>query len=276
MEERIQMIKPRPQRLPKPAKPPKLPEVQFSDDGPLRYLHLDSPWIQGAMHMAKPYHLELEYIQRMMAWLLFIEPDQVPGLHAMQLGLGAASLTKSCRKTLGMRTTAVELNERVIHACRIWFKLPADDSLLTVLQADAGHEIAQPRWHNQVDALQVDLYDEDAACPVINTTEFYAHCKAALTDQGCMTVNLFGTKQRNPQSLDLIAQVFGVDAVWVFQPTKDGNTVVLAQRQSSGLPLDNWQAILQPIWQARAEVIESQWGLPAKQWLRALRPMKGL
>ena len=38
------------------------------------------------------------------------------------------ALTKFCRKTLGMRTTAVELNPQVVAACRGWFKLPADDA----------------------------------------------------------------------------------------------------------------------------------------------------
>jgi spermidine synthase len=37
-----------------------------------------------------PYEIDLEYVQRMMAWLLFVEPTSVATRHAMQLGLGAA------------------------------------------------------------------------------------------------------------------------------------------------------------------------------------------
>ncbi len=54
-----------------------LPEVSVSDDGEVRHLHLGTPWIQGSMRIDDPSHLELEYIQRMMAWLLFMEPGVV-------------------------------------------------------------------------------------------------------------------------------------------------------------------------------------------------------
>ena len=49
-----------------------LPEVSVSDDGEVRHLHLGTPWIQGSMRVAAPFDIELEYVQRMMAWLLFV------------------------------------------------------------------------------------------------------------------------------------------------------------------------------------------------------------
>jgi len=64
-----------------------LPEVNFSDYGDTRYLHLGTPWVQGSMNIEKPFDIDLEYVQRMMAWLLFVDIDQVNKLHAMQLGL---------------------------------------------------------------------------------------------------------------------------------------------------------------------------------------------
>ena len=63
-----------------------LPEVNFSEDGDIRYLHLASPWIQGSMLIDKPYDIELEYVQRMMAWLLFMPPLEVPGLVQVAAG----------------------------------------------------------------------------------------------------------------------------------------------------------------------------------------------
>src|SRR6218665_1848296 len=71
-----------------------LPEVSVSDDGEVRHLHLGTPWIQGSMRIAQPFEIELEYVQRMMAWLLFADPAQVSKGHAMQLGLGAGAITK--------------------------------------------------------------------------------------------------------------------------------------------------------------------------------------
>ncbi|TAG36559.1 MAG: spermidine synthase, partial [Polaromonas sp.] len=67
-----------------------LPEVNFSDYGDVRYLHLGSEWVQGSMLLDAPYDIELEYVQRMMAGLLFMATLDVPKKHAMQLGLGSA------------------------------------------------------------------------------------------------------------------------------------------------------------------------------------------
>jgi spermidine synthase len=75
-----------------------LPEVNFSDYNGVRCLHLGTEWVQGSMKLDDPYEIELEYVQRMMAWLLFVEPDSVPTRHAMQLGLGAGALTKFCHE----------------------------------------------------------------------------------------------------------------------------------------------------------------------------------
>jgi spermidine synthase len=245
------------------TKTPPLPEVNFSDWGDIRYLHLGTEWVQGSMKLDAPFEIELEYVQRMMAWLLFVEPSSVMGRHAMQLGLGAATLTKFSRKTLRMRTTAIELNPQVVAACRGWFKLPADDAKLEVVIADAALEIRKPKWHGTVDALQVDLYDHEAAAPVLDSESFYADCRALLTDEGCMTVNLFGRSSSYERSLEKIAAAFGADAVWAFKPTREGNTVVLAQRTPSAPK----RAVLAD----RAQTIQTRWSLPAPKWLRVFK-----
>ena len=86
-----------------------LPEVNFSDYNGVRCLHLGTEWVQGSMKLDDPYEIELEYVQRMMAWLLFVEPTQVATRHAMQLWLGAGALTKFCRRQLRMKTTVIEI-----------------------------------------------------------------------------------------------------------------------------------------------------------------------
>ena len=91
----------------KKEKSQELPEVSVSDDGEVRHLHLGTPWIQGSMRVAEPFELELEYVQRMMAWLLFADLPQVSKGHAMQLGLGAGAITKFCHKKLRICTTAI-------------------------------------------------------------------------------------------------------------------------------------------------------------------------
>jgi spermidine synthase len=245
--------------------PPRLPEVNFSDYGNLRYLHLGTEWVQGSMRLDAPFDLDLEYVQRMMAWLLFVDPSSVARRQAMQLGLGAASLTKFCRKKLRMATTAIELNPQVIAACRLWFRLPADDERLSVILGDAAQVVASPHWQGRIDALQVDLYDQEAAAPVLDSEDFYADCRRLLTEDGVMTVNLFGRSSSYERSLAKIAAAFGAPAVWAFKPTREGNTVVLAQRTP--------QRPTRVHLAAQAEVVQARWGLPASKWVRVFGPI---
>jgi spermidine synthase len=247
------------------SRAPRLPEVNFSDMDGVRYLHLGTEWVQGSMLLGRPFEIELEYVQRMMAWLLFVSPESVGRRHAMQLGLGAASLTKFCWRKLRMKTTAIELNPQVIAACRIWFKLPADDARLSVILGDAGEVAAHEHWRGTIDALQVDLYDQDAAAPVLDSEAFYADCRKLLTEDGCMTVNLFGRSSSYAASLKKIVMAFGLGAVWAFRPTREGNTIVLALRA----PQRPERALLAE----RAETIETRWGLPARKWLRVFKPV---
>ena len=242
-----------------------LPEVSVSDDGEVRHLHLGTPWIQGSMRVAEPFEIELQYVQRMMAWLLFVEPASVTKRHAMQLGLGAGAITKFCYKKLRLCTTAIELNPQVLAVCRQWFKLPPDGPKLRVVLADAAEEIRNPMWQGTVDALAVDLYDHEAAAPVLDSPDFYADCRALLTEDGCMTVNLFGRASSFERSLQSMASAFGEDALWAFKPTREGNTGVLAQRTPSR-PKRTELA-------ARAEAIQARWDLPSAKWLRVFKPV---
>lgn len=243
--------------------PDNLPEVTISEDTEVRFLHLGTEWVQGSMLIKKPFEIELEYVQRMMAWLLFVDPDSVSSRRAMQLGLGSAALTKFHFKKLKMDTTAIEINPQVVAACRTWFKLPPDSDKLSVILGDAAEVVRHAPFHGSIDALQVDLYDHEAAAPVLDSPDFYADCRKMLTDEGCMTVNLFGRDASYERSLESIKAAFGSDAVWAFKPTRDGNTIVLAQRTPSH---PTRMELL-----ARAEVIQERWGLPATKWLKVFK-----
>ena len=81
-----------------------------------------------------------------------------------------------------------------------------------------------------------------------------------------MTVNLFGRSSSFQRSVDNMAQAFGKDALWAFKATREGNTVVLAQRT----PTRPTRAVLLE----RADTIQRQWGLPATKWLRAFKPVQ--
>nr|WP_245932751.1 spermidine synthase [Aquabacterium olei] len=241
---------------------PRLPEATLSEQGGLRYLHLETPWIQGAMRIRQPLKLELEYIQRMMAWTLLREPDTVPEARTLQLGLGAAALTKFCHSVLRAPTTAVELNPQVIAACRAWFHLPDDDERLTVIQGDAARFVADDAHVAAFDAICVDLYDHEAASPVLDDEAFYRACWQALDDGGVMSVNLFGRDVSFDRSAARIAAAFGAERVAMLKPTSDGNTIVLAWK---GFDLPPREVLAE-----RAESLQTRWNLPARKWVKLL------
>ena len=241
-----------------------MPATLSEFDG-VRFLHLDSIWVQGAMRIRKPDQLELEYVQRMCAWMLWRDPAALGEGHAVQLGLGAAALTRFCHGQLKMKTTAVEINPEVIAACRHWFRLPGNDARLDVVNADAAAWVADDANLQTVDVLNVDLYDHDAASPVLDDEAFYAACRGVLADGGLMTVNLFGRSASFARSALRIAKAFGSDQVWSLAPTKEGNAIVVAAR---GVQVPHRDVL-----ELRAANIESRFKLSARKWLRLVRPL---
>jgi spermidine synthase len=244
-----------------------LPQATLSEIDGVRYLHLDTPWVQGAMNIRRPRVVVLEYVQRMLAWMLWRPQQALAHGHAVQLGLGAAAITRFTHRALHMRTTAVELNPTVIAACRRWFRLGADDARLSVVQADAASWLRSaeaPR--GEVTALCVDLYDHEAAAPVLDDQSFYADCRALLCEDGVMSVNLFGRDASFDRSMARIAAAFGTDHLWHLRPTREGNTIAVATHTAAVPDRHTWLA--------RADNIESRYGLPARKWLRLLQPWR--
>lgn len=248
-----------------------LPDVTISEHEGVRYLHLGTPWVQGAMRLADPQRIELEYVQRMLAALLWLPTPWLDDRQrrAVQLGLGAATLTRFTHQALRWDTVAVELNPQVLAACRAAFRLPAPGPRLQVVLTDAAAWVARQAAPGSVHLLQVDLYDAQAAAPVIDDPAFYAACRACLAEGGVMAVNLFGRDASFARSAERIACAFGSDQVWQLRATREGNTVVIAGR---GLDVPPREELLQ-----RAFEIERRFarnGLPASKWLRMVSPWK--
>lgn len=241
---------------------PTLPEATISEERGVRYLHLETPWIQGAMRIRQPQKLELEYIQRMMSWLLLRDPAELSETRCLQLGLGASAITKYCHSVLRLPTTAVEINPQVITVCRNWFHLPDDDERLTVIQADAARYVTHDDHVASADALCVDLYDHEAASPVLDDEDFYRACWRVLDDGGVMTVNLFGRDASFERSAARIQAAFGEHRVAKLKPTTDGNTIVLAWK---GFDLPDRDTLVQ-----RAETLQARYQLPAPKWVKLL------
>jgi spermidine synthase len=240
--------------------------VTLSEFDGVRYLHLDSIWVQGAMRVRRPQEVVLVYIQRMLASLLWRPSAALSQGRAVQLGLGAGALTRFTLKALKLPTTVVEINPMVVDVNRLRFHLPVGDPRLAVVVADAGDWVAAAE-PGIASLLHVDLYDHEAAAPVLDDAGFYAGCHRLLDDGGVFAVNLFGRDASFADSAARIAQAFGPANTWVLRATREGNTVVVATR---GAPWPDRDERLR-----RADAIEARFGalgLPARKWLRLVKP----
>jgi len=236
------------------------PEVTISESDGVRYLHFGSLWVQGAMRIARPFALELEYQQQMMAPALFVPRP----LLIVQLGLGAGALAKFCWRNLPRATICVvEISEPVIATAMRWFNLPQDARMMPI-HADAREVVGDPRRGRlagrRADWLQIDLYDADAAGPVCDDAEFYAGCRRLLSPGGMAAINLFGRAfEPSRRAIDA-----AFEGQWQVLPQADaGNRVVLAfGRKRPAIPRSTLRA--------RAVDIERRWRLPARRWIEAL------
>lgn len=242
------------------------PDVFVSEFRGVRSLHLSSAVnfdtscapIQGSMRLAVPDQIELEYVQQMNLWMLF---NMLPK-HIVQLGLGAASLTKFCYRNFPeCLVTAVDLNPKVIQMCRTQFKLPEDDERLQVLEMDAFHYVSNSARHGQIDVLQVDLYDAEAKGPVLDSPEFYEACAACLTAEGVMTVNLFADDVQRRKNIDAMQRFFDV-VVWLPE-VHDANVVAIAFKTA---PEIDFEILYQ-----RAAILRVNYKMQAPIWVNGLK-----
>lgn len=232
--------------------------ITLSEADGVRYLHFGSEWVQGAMRIARPFALELEYQQKMMGVGLFLaEPRDI-----LVLGLGAAALAKFCwRHGAQAQVRVIEVLPELVEVTRKWFKLPEDERLQLCIE-DARHHLMRAQCAASADWLLVDLYDSAARGPVYDDPEFYRLCARALRVPGVAAFNLFDSGGRKfSASCKAIGAAFG-QQVLVLPATAEGNCVVLAYR--GGDFADRLSALEQ-----QASQIASCWRLPRALWAGA-------
>jgi spermidine synthase len=197
--------------------------VDISEEAGVRYLHFGSDWVQGAMRIARPWSLELDYTREMMAGLL-LRPDNWPR-SALLVGLGAGSLAKFLyRYRPDCRITVVEINPQVEFIARQYFKLPDDPRRLEVVHGcGADYLLGGDR---RFDYILVDGFDPEGRPGVLDTEPFYQACRARLSETGLFCVNLLRGRGFN-ESVKRIAAAFD-DRRWVLPPCDSGNTIALA------------------------------------------------
>jgi spermidine synthase len=199
--------------------------IDISEEAGVRFLHFGSLWIQGAMRIARPWHLELDYTKEMMASLLMRDDSRFPR-KVLLIGLGAASLTKFLYRNYPLaKLSVVEIEPRVVAAARQFFKLPDDPLRLNIVIADGAHYLAEN--DKTYDLILVDGFDKDARPGELDTLPFYQMCRSRLSDNGILAVNLLGRSRGYSASLGKLRDAFDTRAL-AFPSCESGNVIALA------------------------------------------------
>ncbi len=200
-------------------------KIDIREEAGVRSLHFGSDWVQGAMRIARPWHLELEYTRDMMASLLLREETRFPR-NALLIGLGAASLTKFLYRHCPLtRLTVVEIEPGVVAAARQFFKLPEDPLRLNIVIGDGAEFVAAD--DRQYDLILVDGFDAQARSGPLNTLPFYQNCRARLSSHGIAAINLLGNSRGYKDILERIRTGFDGRCVPI-PPCESGNVIALA------------------------------------------------
>lgn len=199
--------------------------IDIREEAGVRTLHFGSDWIQGAMRIARPWRLELDYTQDMMASLLFREESRFPR-KALLIGMGAASLPKFLyRHRPDTELTVVEIDPAVVAAARQFFKLPEDPQRLRIVIDDGARFVE--RTGKTFDLILVDGFDANARAGELDGQPFYEHCRERLSRNGILAVNLIGRSRSFRKSVERLSAAFEGQAL-AFPACEGGNVIVFA------------------------------------------------
>ena len=205
--------------------------IDISEEAGVRYLHFGSHWIQGAMRIARPWALELDYTRDMMVPLL-LHPQRAWPKSVLQVGLGAASITKFFyRHRPRSKLVVVEISADVVTAAWQFFKLPDDAARLTIDIGDGHAYMAATRA--RFDLILVDGFDAKGRAGMLDTVPFYCNCRARLADDGMLVTNLLSRRRGATAGLERIREAFE-ERVLALPQCEAGNTIVLA---TAGAPI---------------------------------------
>jgi spermidine synthase len=198
--------------------------IEVSEEDGVRYLHFGSHWIQGAMRIARPHALELEYTRDMMFPLLLRDGGWPRSV--LLIGLGAASLTRFLHKHRPRAAqTIVEIEPAVIAAARAHFRLPAEGPRLRVEIGDGSDFVMVS--DREFDLILVDGYDAGVRTGLLDTLPFYCNCLARLSSRGILAANLLTRNHGIRGSLDRVRAAFGGRAL-ALPKCASGNVVIVA------------------------------------------------
>lgn len=177
------------------------------------------------MRIARPWSLELDYTREMMTALL-LRPEQNWPRKVLQIGLGAASVTKFLyRHRPDCKITVVEIDPAVVPTAYQYFKLPDDPQRIHIEIADGADFVIANK--GKYDLILVDGFDSNARAGRLDSLPFYLDCKSRLTRDGIMAVNLLSRSRKFKASVQRLGEAFDGRAL-AFPSCDSGNAIAFA------------------------------------------------
>jgi len=232
--------------------------IEIVEEDGVRVLQIGGDAIQSAMRLDAPDRIELDYVQAMMAFLLFRpKPRDV-----LMVGLGGGSMARFIRQRMpDVRVSVVEIDPGVVTVARRYFHFPEEDDRLEILVGD-GAELV-PRRPASADVLVVDGFVNGRPAEGLCTQSFYDGAFAALRSPGVMVANFMADDGKIERHLDRIERSFGRGPTLLLAQEED-NLIAFAHR---GGP----RRVAWPELKSRARAANALFGLPLEECLPALR-----
>lgn len=205
--------------------------IEIREARGVRTLHFGSDWVQGAMRINRPNELELAYTREMMVGLLLSPNWPVLPKRILQVGLGAASLTRFIHANLPeAQQVVVELEPIVLGAAQQGFKLPPLGDRLQVEIAEGAAWMASSA--DQYDLILIDGFGADGETGSLESLSFYQHCRARLAEGGLLVCNFLSRSPRFLKSCIALDAAFHGRSRLLPQ-TPGGNVIALGAQSET-------------------------------------------
>jgi len=232
--------------------------VDVSESNGVRSLHLGSATVQSAMRVKAPYDLELNYTRGMMAYLLF--SNKVTDV--LGIGLGGGSIAKYIHHYLPqVKTRMVEINPQIIQIARSHFAVPEDDERLQIIEADGAVYLKENPASTHV--LMIDAFDSKGIPSALCSQDFFDSCAEAVTLDGMLVINLWGSDRNFDVYCQRIEQSFN-GRMLVLPTGRPGNIIVFGFRRTTADL--RWSSLRE-----RAKTLETSHHLEFLQFVEKLR-----
>lgn len=233
--------------------------VEVSESNGVRSLHLGNDTIQSSMRLLDPTALELAYTRGMMVFMLFMQNMK----DIVIIGLGGGSVPKYIYHHLPEVDSlrVVEINPRIIQFARSHFEVPDNDARFEIIEGDGAAYVKAHPATTQV--LIMDAYGGSGIAEELSSQEFFDNCARALTPDGVLVANLWGSDPNFGVYLQRIEQAFD-HRVFMLPTGRPGNIIVFAFRRQ---PLELRWTVLRE----KAKALEKTHKIEFLQFLEKIR-----